>query len=319
MIESDQENFNDPHLYDDEIDLKELFKVVWEGKNLIILITSIVAMFSVVYALMLTNIYHSESILVARDSQNAGALSKYEGLASLAGVGLPSSGNEGVVEIMQIIQSRKFVKHLMTFENVLPSIMAAKNYDADSQELYFDPEIYDEKTKTWIRESNNNKGIKPSYLEAHKAYSGILSISHNKTTGLVSMMTEHISPIFAKDLLTLIIKEANTLKREKDIDASNKALNYLKIELSQTPLVEIKESINQLIQTQLETQMMAKINEDYSLVIIEPPFIPEEKSGPNRAMICVVATLLGGMLSMIIVLIRHYYVGKETLNKHTIV
>jgi len=319
MIESDKKNFNDSHLYDEEIDLKELFNVVWEGKTLIILITSIVAMFSVVYALMLTNIYHSESILVARDSQDAGMLSQYEGLASMAGVGLPNSGDEGVVEIMEIIQSRKFVKHLMTFENVLPSIMAAKNYDAASQELYFNPEIYDGKTKTWIREPNNNKGIKPSYLETHKAYSGILSISHDKQTGLISMMTEHISPIFAKDLLALIIKEANTLNREKDIDESNKALNYLKIELSQTPLIEIKESINQLIQTQLETQMMAKISEDYSLVIIEPPFIPEEKSGPNRGMISVVGTMIGGILSMLIVLIRHYYVGKETINKHTIV
>jgi len=75
MIESDKKNFNDSHLYDEEIDLKELFNVVWEGKTLIILITSIVAMFSVVYALMLTNIYRLESILVARDSWNIGTFS----------------------------------------------------------------------------------------------------------------------------------------------------------------------------------------------------------------------------------------------------
>ena len=72
-------------------------------------------------------------------------------------------------------------------------------------------------------------------------------IYKDKKTGLVSITIEHISPIFAKDFLTLIIKEANTLKRKKDIDTSNKALIYLKEELSQTRFVEIKDSINQLI------------------------------------------------------------------------
>ena len=42
MTESDQKNLQDPYLFDDEIDLRELFNVMWEGKKLIILITSVV-------------------------------------------------------------------------------------------------------------------------------------------------------------------------------------------------------------------------------------------------------------------------------------
>ncbi len=319
MIESDKKNFNDPHLYDDEIDLRKLFNVIWEGKKLIILITSVVAICSIVYSLMLPNYYSSESVLIARDSQNSSSLSQYSGLASLAGVSLPSSGATQVSEVMEIIRSREFVKHLITFENVLPSIMAAKSYDAASQELYFDPEIYDAKTKTWTREPSKNKGTKPSYLQAHKAYLAMLSISQDKKTGLISIKIEHISPIFAKDFLALVIKEANALNREIDIDSSSKALSYLKIELSQTSLVEIKESINQLIESQLETKMMASIYDEYSLISLEPPFIPEEKSRPGRSFMVILGTMLGGILSVIIVLIRHYSLGKGTINKQTTV
>jgi len=303
-------NPNDPHLFNDEIDLRELLNVIWEGKKLITLITSVIAIGSVVYSLMLTNHYRSESIVVARESQEVGALSQYAGLASLAGIGLPSTGGDEVFEIIEIIKSREFVKHLLTFENILPLMMAAKSYDAASQELYFDPNIYNAKTKTWTR--------KPSYLETHDAYlNGMLSISQDNKTGLVSIMIEHISPVFAKELLALIIKETNTLKREKDIGISNESLSYLKAELSRTSLVEIRESINQLIEAQLETQMVAKINEEYSLIIIEPPFIPEEKSKPNRSLIVILATMLGGLLSLMIVLVRHYLLGKEIINKHT--
>jgi hypothetical protein len=184
--------------------------------------------------------------------------------------------------------------------------MAAKNYDAASQELYFDPEIYNVKTKTWTSTSPKNQGIEPSYLRAHKAYLGMLSISQDNMTGLISITIEHISPIFAKDFLSLIIREVNTLNREIDIDNSSKALSYLKLELSQTSLVEIKKSINQLIEAQLETRMMASIHDEYSLISLEPPFIPEEKSRPSRSVFVILATMFGGMLSVIMVLVRHY-------------
>ena len=220
MKESEENLISDPYA-SDEIDLGEIFGVLWESKKLIILITSVVAICSIVYSLTLPNYYSSESVLIARDSQNSSTLSQYSGLASLAGVDLPSSGDTAVFEVMEIIKSREFVKHLITFENVLPSIMAAKSYDAASQELYFDPKIYNVKTKTWIREPSKNKGSKPSYIEAHKEYHSLLSISQDAKTGLVSIMVEHISPIFAKDFLTLIIKEANTLNRDIDIDTSN--------------------------------------------------------------------------------------------------
>ena len=48
---------------DDEIDLRELFGVIWRGKWLIILVTIIAAGFSVAFALSMPNIYRSEALL----------------------------------------------------------------------------------------------------------------------------------------------------------------------------------------------------------------------------------------------------------------
>jgi len=308
MIEAEQMNPNDPYL-DDQIDLKELFEALWEGKKLIILITAIFAISSLVYSLQLTNYYQSESLVVTRtDTQNQNLLSQYSGLASIAGVNLPSSGDDTALQTIELIKSRKFVKHLLTFDNVLPSIMAQKSYNSSSKELLFDENIYDSETKTWKRKPTKNGRIKPSYLEAYKVYMGLMSISQDKLTGFISINVEHISPIFAKEFLELIIKEANALIRNRDIEESSKALKYLKSELSKTSFVEIQESINSLIEAQLETQMLTQINEDYILIEIEPPFIAEEKSKPSRSLICILGTILGGMLSMCIVLIRHYLV-----------
>ena len=106
-------------------------------------------------------------------------------------------------------------------------------------------------------------------------------------------------------------KNINILKRNKEIESSSEALSYLKEKLLKTPLVEIKESINLLIQAQLEQQMLAQVHDDFSLVIVDPPFIPEKKSKPSRAMICILITFIGGLISLVYVLVNHYSLRKQ--------
>ena len=310
MRETENMQENNPY-FDDEIDLRELFNALWTAKKLIIQITAIFAIGSIAYSLSLTNYYKSESLLIARTASETQGLSQFSGLAAIAGVNLPSSGVDKATQTIELIKSRKFVKHLMTFDDILPSIMAAKTYNSASQELLFDQKLYDSETKTWKKKPKNGPII-PSYLEAYEVYIGnMLSISQDKITGFISINIEHISTLFAKELLELIIRESNELLRKKDMEESKQGLEYLTSELSKTPFVEIKESINALIEVQLETQMLAQINQDYILIEIEPPFVPEEKSKPSRSLICVLGTMLGGMLSVFIVLIRHYSFVEE--------
>ena len=68
----------------------------------------------------------------------------------------------------------------------------------------------------------------------------------------------------------------------------------------------MKDSINMLVHSRLETQMMARIRKDYVLRTLEPAFIPEKKSKPNRSFICIVMTIIGFILSIFVTLARHY-------------
>ncbi len=295
---------------DDGIDLRELFNALWKDKKSIIIITLISAILSVVYSLQLVNQYKSESILMVRsDSESSNLLSQYGGLASMAGINLPSGEDDKSSQAIKLIQSRRFVKHLLTFDNILPSIMAAKSFDPKSGKLLFSESLYDSDTKTWTRKSKEEGREKPSYLETHEKIfkESIVSISQDKKTGFISIDVEHISPIFAKEFLDLIIRESNALIRMSDLEESSKALEYLTAELSRTSFVKIQESINSLIEVQLEKQMLTQIHEDYVLTEIEPPFIPEDKSKPHRAVICIIGTLIGSFFSILYVLFRHYF------------
>ena len=307
--------------YDDEIDLKELFSVLWKAKILIIVTTSFFALSSVLYALSLTNFYKSEVILnVAGESNALRSLSGMGSLASMAGITLPSSGEDKSAIAIKTIQSRAFLKHLITFENVLPSIMASKSYDFESKKIQFDPKIYNENNGEWVRKPGKNQQSKPSYLEAFccddNTYLNQVSIFRDKKSNLITISVEHISPIFAKEFLELIINEANELLRNRDLQESSAAIAFLNTEIPKASLITMKDAINMLLQSQLQKQMLAKVNKEYFLKVIEPPFIPEVKSKPTRALICIYGTLLGGILAMLWVLMRHYISGslKSDLN-----
>jgi uncharacterized protein involved in exopolysaccharide biosynthesis len=297
--------------YDDEIDLKELFIALWKAKLFIIVITSFFALSSVMYALSLTNFYKSEAILsLAGESNSGGSLGGLGGLASVAGITMSSNGEDKGEIAIKLIQSRTFLKHLITFKDVLPSIMAAKSYDFQSKKIQFDPNTYNEKNGMWVRKPDKNNQSKPSYLEAYNTYLNQVSISRDKKTNFISVSVEHISPIFAKELLELILNEANELLRNKDLRDSSAAIAFLNTEIPKASLITMKDAINKLIHTQLEKQMLSKVNKEYILKVIEPPFIPIEKSKPSRRSICIIGTLFGGMLAIILVLMRHYISGR---------
>ena len=80
------------NIADDEIDLRELFTAIWQGKWIIIAITTLFAVASVFYAINQPNIYKSEALLAPAEQDQQGGLGalagQFGGLASLAGVNL---------------------------------------------------------------------------------------------------------------------------------------------------------------------------------------------------------------------------------------
>ena len=68
----------------------------------------------------------------------------------------------------------------------------------------------------------------------------------------------------------------------------------------------MKEVFYQVIEEQIKNKMLAEASPEYAFVTVNPAMVPEEKSTPKRALICVLAVLLGAMLSIFAVLVMHY-------------
>ena len=292
---------------DDEIDLRELFAVLWTGKYWIAGLTSIAAILSVVYALSLLNIYRSEALLAPSsiDRGGIGGLAKeYGGLASLAGISLPGGGElDKTALALAVIKSRRFISDFIQRHDILVPLMAADGWDQSTGELSIDADIYDRGSATWVRAVSGQ--------QAHAVFDALLSITQDNKSGFVSLSIAHYSPMVAQQWVTWLVEDINSTLRAQDVAEAENSIAYLKTQVDATSLTDLQSRFFEMIQSQTETIMLAKVREEYAFKTVDPAVIPEQKNNPNRAMICLLGTLLGGMLSVLWVLIRHYALNRD--------
>lgn len=302
-------------LQDDEIDLRELFAVLWAGRLQIVAITAAAALLSVVVALSLPNIYRAEALLISSDSDSSGSLGalagQLGGLASLAGVNLGGADSDRAQVGMEVLKSRQFFAQFMAKRDVLVPLMATDYWDVATGELAVDEDHYDVASQRWVRDVEPPKQVQPSVQEAHKEFLELFSVSQDKKSGLVTIAAEHRSPVVAQQWVSWLVEDINEVMREQDIAEAQRSITYLEEQINQTSLADLQTVFFGLIQKQTERVMLAKVRSEYLFKTIDPAVVPELKSKPQRALICVLGTLLGGLCALLIVLVRHYWQGDQ--------
>lgn len=300
-----------PAVQDDEIDLRELFSVIWQGKWLIIAITAVFAIGSVVFAIMQPNIYKSEALLAPAAEEQGGGLSalasQFGGLASLAGVNLGAKGGTDKTQLaIEVLKSRQFTSDFIQKHNILADLMAAEKWDRDTDKLIYDEDAYNEATNTWVRDVEPPFKPEPSMQEAYEEFSKIMSVNSDKETAMVTISVLHLSPTVAEQWVTWLIEDINKVMKERDVAEANRSSEFLNKQIALTNVADIKAILYKLVEEQAKTIMFAEVRDEYVFKTIDPALVPEEKAKPRRALICVLGTMLGGMLGVMLILIRHF-------------
>ncbi|PWI34559.1 LPS O-antigen length regulator [Vibrio albus] len=294
---------------DDEIDVKELFLAFWKGKWIILLTTIIFAAGGVFYARSLPNIYKAEAVLApAQESGKSGLASmaaQFGGLASLAGINIGGSGTDNTAMALAILQSRKFINAFINKHDLLVPLMAAKQWNAESNKLVIDSEVYNSSTQEWVREVEPGQSPTPTDWEAYRVFKEeILSIEEAKDSGLVIFSVNHYSPEIAQQWVTWLVGDLNAWMKDNSLAKTKRNIGYLEQQLEKTKIADMRSVFYQLIEEQTKNLMLAEVEEEFVFQTVDPAVIPEEKAMPRRALICFVVTLFGGMLGVVVVMIR---------------
>ena len=293
----------------EEIDLIQLIKVLMSGKWMILSITTIASILVVIYSLSLPNIYKSEALLSPVTSQKglAGAVQNFSGLASLAGINLPSEGTDSNAgKALEKVSSLSFFQEQILPNIFVPDLLAVESWSRGENLINYDNEIYDSVTGSWTRDVEPYQSPEPSVQESFRAFGEHIGISKDLKTGFIKLSVKHQSPYVAQAWAELIILKINAFYKDKDKEEAEASVRYLNTQIAQTSYAEIREVISQLLQQQTQKLTLIEANDYYVFEYIDPPAVMERKAEPMRAMICIIGAILGGLLGCIIVLFRHY-------------
>ena len=296
--------------YDDEIDLRELFAVIWAGKSWIVGITAVFALVSVIYALSLANEYKASVVVAPANSggSSLGAMAgQLGGLASLAGINLGSGESNETLEAMEIAQSWGFIEEFIDNNDLSVPIYTGVGWSKADNRLLVNEDLYDVDNRLWLLEENDSGDSRPpSSWALFKAFQSRLSVSQDKKSGLITVAIEYFSPLLAKEWVELFVTSVNDHMRARKLQQVNNNIEYLTAQVDKTAIAEMREVFYQLIEEQTKSKMLAEASPEYAFITVSKAMVPEEKSKPKRALICILGTLLGGMLSVLLVLVRHY-------------
>jgi len=268
---------------DDEINLMDYWRILMRYKWLIILLTIASAAGTIALAYSMTPIYRAEVTLapVGEDKSAASALAgQFGGLASLAGVSLGGGGGK-ISEAIATLNSRLFTDTFITEEKLMPILYSS---------------IWDKEKNSW--KIKDQKQI-PTAWKAYKLFTGIRSIAEDNKTGMLTLSIEWKDPVIATQWANALVDRINTHQKDAAIKEAQQSIEYLKNELQETSIVEMRQAIFRLIEAQTKNIMLANVRDEFVFKIIDPAVVPEDKIKPKKKQMAILGTFSGFIVGVI--------------------
>lgn len=282
-------------LPDKDINLRKILRIVFSEKIKIVFITLFISVAAFIYILNEENIYMSSAKLFNKSEIETQGLNSST-ISAFLNVG-DGSGNSSEYALSKL-HSRDFFSILIEDKDVLKNLFAAESIS--NQKITYD-------------ESKLKLISKNEYFEkAFDKYKKLFQVNKNRSSGLITLSVKHVSPIFAKDFLELIIKKINIEISLEDSVESTNSIFYLESSYASYNNITTKQSITKLIEKNLEKKVLSEINnENYIFKIVEKPFVPEEKIYPARTSFMIVSFILSFLFSIILIISKHIFINKN--------
>lgn len=232
------------------------------------------------YAFLATPMYRAD-VVFAPAQDGGGGLGQLAGdlggLAALAGINIGGGGSQSD-EALETLRSRAFTAAFIQRHELLPKLFAKD---------------WDPARKAWRDPDPANH---PTLAQAVEKFSSdIRSIGEDRRTGIVTVSIVWRDRNEAATWANTLIAEADVALRERNLAELARSIDYLKGEAANTTVVEVRQTIYRVMETQLKNSMLARTRDSYAFRVIDPAVAPDPKDrvSPKRALALAIGLALG--------------------------
>ncbi|MGE4465973.1 Wzz/FepE/Etk N-terminal domain-containing protein [Sphaerochaeta sp.] len=273
-------NTENRRIEENEIDIFTLFAIIWKRKFLIFGLVFIVSLATVIYVTMQDNIYESTAVLKPiEQTTSTSSLSGLGTLASFAGISV-NSGGSIFADISVLLNDRDFLAGFIKKNNL-------------TEKLIEDPKFLD---------TDEFKSNEKFYLS--NLIKKSISVIEDKTTFYITISFQNTNPAIAKEVLSLILKDASEVLRLKRLENADERIANYKLEIDRAQDITLKAKLSDLVANLIQSKVFANADKYYGFSIISEPSLPDalDKVGPKRAQICIISFFTSLILFSVIVI-----------------
>lgn len=276
----------EPGIFDLESLLALLIARIWWIIAAIVLFT---AAFAAAIVLM-TPVYRAAVLLApAKAEQGLGglsaSLSQLGGLASLAGLSL-GDANGRTNESIAVLTSFDFTNQFIIEQGLM-------------QKLFADQ--WDPSTGSW----QGNAARHPTPAKAFGYFDRkIRTVSQDRRNGLVTLEIEWTDRHAAAAWANLLVERLNLEMRKRALAQAEASIRFLEAEFAKTTVVQTRDAISRLIESQVEQRMLVTVSEEYAFRIIDPAVPPDEDNPvrPNKLLMMLAGPMAGLIFGVLVAL-----------------
>jgi uncharacterized protein involved in exopolysaccharide biosynthesis len=279
-------------LPEEQMSLRRFVAEIAENRWWLIGSVCICAALFAALAFLTTPVYRAAAVMLPSTVDRASlgssltsTLGQSSTLTSLLGLNLGGVDN-GTTEALAVLRSREFTERFIIDNNLMP-VLFERKWDAARKTWRVPPEDVPTPGKAF-----------------HYFDESVRFIDEDKKTNVVRLQIEWKDRNQAAAWANELARRLNAEMRDRAMSHANASIQFLAKELAGTTVVEIRESINRLIEAQEKQRMLASVTPDFAFRIVDKAMAPDHDDPikPKKALLLLLGPFIGLALGVLAIL-----------------
>ena len=294
---------------EDETDLLKLFSILWSGKIFIILISAIFVFLASMY---LQNAEWKYSIVYklkpVAETQQKNSFAGLGGIASFAGIQLPSNSSNDFKIFKELISSVEVSEVILSNKELIKKIYldewnsSLNNFSEPTKSKFMS---YASAFKRILTGSNEINYTPPNARRLAIYFSENIFISEDKETGFLIIRSETSQPETILSLISEATDVSDKIMRQRYINFSKEPLAFYKEKLRTSRSREHREALAELIGKEEQKLMFASRGKYFTAEPYIDPLISLYPTAPKPKVILFLSLIFGLFVGCGIILLRN--------------
>lgn len=302
-------NDEDPSL-NDEIDLKEIFGLFWMNKLLILAVTFLSVVVGILYLQIATREYSVKMTYKPTNEESGGVkLGGLGGLASFAGIGLPSNSNSDFDVFIHLMRSEEVAEIVHQNTELVRKVFWSE-FDHVSDTFRM-PEIgrfglFKRRVKSIITGQQIEVYSPPSPKRLVPILDSVFSSSIDQNTGFLILSAKVSNPDLVVELMQEAILATDNLIKTRYVGSTSQSLKFYQQKMSLAKSREHREGLAKLIVNEQQKLMLASTGRNFVVEPISRAQVSPHPISPKAKSVLTLSLFIGIFLSVVIVFLRKF-------------